>query len=402
MTNHRLGIAIALAMILAAAQATAFFEEGAEGPAIQGAVLDINGDVVAGCKVHALNNPNDDPRQAAFTAEADKQGLFSLPAASQNCKALLAIGEGYAPRWLNRSPDPDQPLRIVLSPGRALEGDLLDNGEPLVKATIQIQLVKSEGAEVPDLNYQASTDVDGKFQFTGLAPGRYQISLESTSHILTQKKEIDIAADGEQQALLLAAVKSYRVRGKVVDADTGKPIEDALVWSINAPEQKKIRTDKQGVYELTRLPAGWHLIHVSAIDQNYVSVRVDETQGARFPGTLQVLVHNQSLSDMDVRLHRGCEVVGKVKNQQDQPLGKLTVFLNNDGPQLSQLVRRRDAMTSEDGQFNFRGVPGGGGYYCLIQMPNGDGGSEEDRLFATARFDIDIKASPKLLNITVK
>jgi hypothetical protein len=203
------------------------------------------------------------------------------------------------------------------------------------------------------------------------------------------------------KTVTLTATPSFSVSGKVVDVESGKPIEDAIVWSVNDPANRKFRTDAEGRYSISGLPPGWHLILVSAVDQNYVSVAKDETQNVGYPGTLQVLVHDKNLKDMDVRLQKGCQLIGRIKNFEMMSLENLTIYLNNDRPHLSRLVRRRSASVSEDGQFTFRGIPAGEGYYCLINMPDKNG-EENDRALATARFDLKVESSPKILNITLK
>ena len=125
---------------------------------------------------------------------------------------------------------------------------------------------------------------------------------------------------------------------------------------------------------LKRLPAGWHVLHVGAIDQNYVSVEDGAIESVGHPGTLQLLVRDKDLVKMNVRLIRGCELKGALLDGDKKPKANLSIYLNNDKPQLSRLVRRRKAVSDEKGHFSLKGIPVGPSYYCLISFPD-DGGT---------------------------
>src|SRR5262245_27515430 len=101
-----------------------------------------------------------------------------------------------------------------------------------------------------------------------------------------------------------ATPEKGRIAGRVLTADTGRPVSRARVF-INAAEVPGGRgtlTDAEGAYAFTELPAGRYTVQVSKT--GFVSL----SYGQRRPlmaGTPLQLNEAQQLSGIDFRLPRG-------------------------------------------------------------------------------------------------
>jgi hypothetical protein len=109
-----------------------------------------------------------------------------------------------------------------------------------------------------------------------------------------------------------------KIAGRVVAADTGRPVRRARV-SVTAPELSEGRgtlTDDSGAFELTELPAGRYTLAVSKT--GFVTL----SYGQRRPlqaGTPLQLADGQELGGIDFRLPRGSVIAGHVLRPPARP-----------------------------------------------------------------------------------
>ncbi|HVT03746.1 MAG TPA: carboxypeptidase-like regulatory domain-containing protein, partial [Thermoanaerobaculia bacterium] len=120
----------------------------------------------------------------------------------------------------------------------------------------------SFGSTEPGVNSYGSapTDENGAYEITGLTPGKFRVtvmdttrysSMYSGSHEVTGSETFDIE------------VRSAAVRGRVVDLDSGKGIDGALVTldsldSLDVPTRSRISvaTSPNGEFVLSGVPEG--------------------------------------------------------------------------------------------------------------------------------------------------
>src|SRR5882672_9913835 len=116
-----------------------------------------------------------------------------------------------------------------------------------------------------------------------------------------------------------APAPTGKISGRVVTADTGRPVKRARV-SLNAAELSGGRgmlTDDSGAYEITDLPAGRYTLNVSK--SGFVSL----SYGQRRPlqaGTPLQLLDGQQLKSVDFRLPRGGAIAGRILDEDGEPM----------------------------------------------------------------------------------
>jgi hypothetical protein len=117
---------------------------------------------------------------------------------------------------------------------------------------------------------------------------------------------------------------SARIRGRVVAVATGRALMLATVTLAggNPYGRRSVRTDVNGNYEFTNLPAGRYSF--SASRAGYLEQNFDQPSPfARY--RLLELAEGELLEGMDFRLHRGAVITGVIMDEAGDPLPGVTV-----------------------------------------------------------------------------
>jgi len=170
---------------------------------------------------------------------------------------------------------------------------------------------------------------------------------------------------------------SGRISGRVVTADTGRPVKRARV-SLNAaelPGGRGMLTDDSGVYEITDLPAGRYTLNVSK--SGFVSL----SYGQRRPlqaGTPLQLLEGQQLKGVDFRLPRGGVIAGRVLDEDGEavPGAQVRVMRYQYQQGDRRLMQAGSGQTDDRGQYRVWGLMPGDYYVnALTRLPGfGPGG----------------------------
>src|SRR5439155_10393652 len=152
------------------------------------------------------------------------------------------------------------------------------------------------------------------------------------------------------------------IAGRVVAADTGRPIKRARVMvSAGGRQARATTTDEQGRFRITDLMGGSYTITASRTGF------VDAVYGQRRPlqpGTAIQLADGQELATIDLRLVRGGVITGRVLDEDGEPLARAVVTV-----QRYQYVRGERQLspaggdqTDDRGQYRVFGLPAGDYY----------------------------------------
>jgi len=266
-------------------------------------------------------------------------------------------------------------VEIVLSPGVALEGRILDvSGSPIAGAQVRAVL----SGEVPLEGEMASlrlllasaggsiayTNSAGRFRIPSLEPGLHRLEVTALGYA---KKKVESVAVGEATpALDLVLEAGGSISGRVVDLD-GAPLAGIEVLAFFAEEpvmpfenvdlaamaagRELARTDRQGVFTLTHLPET--AFSVVARASGFQLARADDVRpGDAVPDL--VLIQNGS-------------VFGRVlEAETDLAVGHFTVHLGRELAEGerppeggSARIERTFQGALESGVFHIEDVPAG-------------------------------------------
>jgi carboxypeptidase family protein len=170
-----------------------------------------------------------------------------------------------------------------------------------------------------------------------------------------------------------------RITGRVVAADSGRPLKRARVF-INAAELEDGRgvlTDDSGTFDFTELPAGRYTVTVAK--SGFVSL----SYGQRRPlqaGTPLQLGDGQQLRNVDFALPRGSVIAGRIADEDGEPMAGVTVrvlryqYLQGE----RRLTPVGGGQTDDKGQFRVWGLMPGEYYVNALTRggfgPGGRGG----------------------------
>src|SRR6185295_3874764 len=115
-----------------------------------------------------------------------------------------------------------------------------------------------------------------------------------------------------------------RISGRVLAADTGRPVKRARVFAtaVELPGGRGVLTDDSGVFDLTELPAGRYTLTVSK--SGFVSL----SYGQRRPlqaGTPLQLADGQQLKGIQFQLPRGSVIGGRVLDEDGEAMPGVNV-----------------------------------------------------------------------------
>jgi carboxypeptidase family protein len=177
--------------------------------------------------------------------------------------------------------------------------------------------------------------------------------------------------------------------GRVVAADTGKPLRRALVRasSQETPQGRSVSTDPDGRWQLKSLPAGSYRVSVSKggyVDIAYGQLRPFEA------GKVLELADGQTIEKLDVTLPRAGVITGRVVDEFGEPLTGARVqplrYRYVGGQRRLTPIAIGDT-TDDIGQFRLHGLSPGE-YFVSAQMQAGlMFGQSDDRVgYGTTYF----------------
>jgi hypothetical protein len=167
---------------------------------------------------------------------------------------------------------------------------------------------------------------------------------------------------------------SGRITGRVLAADTGRPVKRARVFASAVELQggRGMLTDDAGVFDLTELPAGRYTLTVSK--SGFVAL----SYGQRRPlqaGTPLQLADGQQLKGIEFQLPRGSVISGRVLDEDGDAMPGVMVrimryqYLQGE----RRLTPAGNGQTDDKGQYRVWGLMPGDYYVNAIARGGGGG-----------------------------
>jgi len=150
--------------------------------------------------------------------KTDGQGHFSFPHVAPGDLVLTARASGHARELRQvRVKAGMSPVEFHLDPGRDVRGRVVDQaGKPLADASVDVR-------EWPKYQYfwsRTKTDTDGRFLLTDEPADALTLRIHKPGFLSSDQP---VPADAGEQ--LITLTPELRIRGSVVDAETGRPID---------------------------------------------------------------------------------------------------------------------------------------------------------------------------------
>jgi 5-hydroxyisourate hydrolase-like protein (transthyretin family) len=221
-----------------------------EGLEVTGKVTDERSKPIAGAKIYDVDNYW--YRSTKPFAETDAQGQFRSNANPGTATWTIQM-PGYAPDLKDitiREGMP--PIEIRLEPGRVIEGKVTDQaGKPIEGASISAEDWRKSRRR---LHLEVKTDAEGRFKVVDAPSDEVTFDIGKEGYMLLEN--YPMKPGGTKYNITLRP--TLKVRGTVIDAQTGRPIDKFTTTNGIDPEDGRaphwqefdVRTFRGGQYEL--------------------------------------------------------------------------------------------------------------------------------------------------------
>jgi RNA polymerase sigma factor (sigma-70 family) len=367
---------------------------------VAGRVLDAAGKPVPGAEVEVFESARTpwvgaseeiEPYSVSTQGKSDGEGRFRVDAARTSSTrvrelGVLAAAPGYGLGWTRLNPDAAEPAAdIKLPPEHTVRLRLIDvYGAPARKVEVSvlylsqldrkgrpswIHLGQSHSATTRSWPGPFITDDHGRIAIKGLGRGVTFALGVTDIRYARQELYIEPESSAAGTEMILALEPARVIEGRVLAADTGQPIPNAIVSATSRVHNEhasgfftaKIRADAEGRFKINPIAGKDYTIGAFPTGGEPYLVLQEKAN----------LTPAQMKATRDIKLPRGVLIRGKVTEQgTGRPLAASSIQYVPDGADASVLSGWQAIVPSEDdGSFRIAVAPGKG--HLLIFGPTG-------------------------------
>ncbi|HET6201875.1 MAG TPA: carboxypeptidase regulatory-like domain-containing protein [Planctomycetota bacterium] len=203
---------------------------------------------------------------------------------------------------------------------------------------------------------------EGAFKWTGLPPGTYTISARAAreGHAPARLENLVVKEGVTTPGLVIELQPEAAVRGRVLAAGTGVPVQGALVTTGKpgmfgmlqsmSGDRPEARTDEEGAFRIDALPPGE--VTLAATHPDFANGQSESFR----------LEQGAELRDVEIVLSAGGGVDGFVLGEDGRPISGAWVMANSPAATVF-----RSAKTDEQGYFRMKALAPGA--YQVTSLP---------------------------------
>jgi thiol-disulfide isomerase/thioredoxin/uncharacterized GH25 family protein len=274
---------------------------GSDGKPLAGASVGIGGDRV--------------PSNALPESKTDANGRFSFGTKPREMTVITVKAKGHAPdlkQFVSGEMGAKHEVEFHLQPARTLRGRIVDTaGKPVQGVTIYTDTWRGSRT----LTERLQTDAEGRFTWDS-APAD-QVLLDIFKMGYADLRNTPATASDQERVFTLR--KPLKVRGEVVDAETGKPVESFKVVQGITFDDKRIswqRRDREGPDAGATRPGGTFEFEQSYPYPGY-AVRI-ESDGY-LPADSRIYKMDEGEVALKFELKKGNGLAGVVRGPDGKP-----------------------------------------------------------------------------------
>lgn len=316
------------------------------------------------------NETKDAPPPKAMTDQTGRYNLHHLPPGKYEVTASAPgfvdarkNGNGYRSSAITLAAgEAIDNVDFPLKRGGVITGRITDeDGKPVMEEALVLLCLDEAGKKVP-ATCRSGTDDQGTYRCYGLEPGKYLVGAGTdpkkgavrwsggfyerlwypSAKDEASAKPIEVTVGNEATEIdlkLRRRQRGFTVSGRVVEADTGKPVAQVSVMTSPVGEDGRVTmfyggmaTTSEGEFKLPDVTPG-----------KYGAVAFTRGTGEGFyADTLLFEVADRDVTDLEIKVKRGLTVAGQV------------VLENNDSPEAQRKLRQvqvQGGRRGEDGMY---------------------------------------------------
>ncbi len=200
-----------------------------------------------------------------LTSETDADGRFTIAGLPGGARAAMRVeAEGFAEQYDSvpeNWPATGSDVTITLQPEATIAGRVSRDGEPVAEVKVAAQAQRGSGWG------EDRTGAEGHYVLRGLPADTYNVALTAPEGLTAVAHEgVKTEAGQRVEGIHFALIEGSLVQGTVTWADTGQPVEGAMIGAYGPAHPRSggwvqnTTTDAQGRYEL-RLPPGENYVY---------------------------------------------------------------------------------------------------------------------------------------------
>jgi protocatechuate 3,4-dioxygenase beta subunit len=302
---------------------------------IHGTIHDTAGGVIPG----AVVSQSERVLTTSAGTEANSKGDYEL-CVPVGGGGVVVKADGYAAIYDRVSVFGRTRRDFVLIPGTTLVGRVVRAGDRSAIAGAVVELRPKDPREEGAL-LSASSDVDGRFHFDGVAPGRHEITARAESLATPRPVEVIAEIGRPPQDVVCELAATRTVSGKVIERGSGTPLAGTTVY-LYSLRQTRMGAMGEPIHAITQSDGSFVIDHV--LPGEYFSV-VPGTNDRDEPAKLKV--EGADVSGVVIEIEPSATISGRI--------------LLSGKPIDGAIVRVGNASTasSHDGRYTLRGLAAG-------------------------------------------
>jgi protocatechuate 3,4-dioxygenase beta subunit len=302
------------------------------------------------------SSPGRESRQRAFVkVRTDSDGRYRVGGLAEGDYMIYALSNAYVASRNSSMPEifrsvtldegeSRDDVDIALVRGGVITGRVIDDeGRPLITTYLRLLPVDENGKPNGRFDFNDDlmmrTDDRGVYRIYGLAAGRYIISASGEGAYSRAKRKypdtFHPGATDRNQAKIIevkegqevvdidirigAGKNTYEVTGRVIDAETGKPLPQVGVLCWGAPDNNSGTrsgrdgvTDSEGVFRVGELPSGRYELSMWNRWRMYDPASASTAANEYYSEKTVFEISDSDVSGLEVKAIRGSTISGMV------------------------------------------------------------------------------------------
>lgn len=186
-----------------------------------------------------------------------------------------------------------------------IDGHVFDDaGRPLADEVVYADIETDIGVRV-----SAKTDASGYFSLSLFAPNRARVKVVDRC---LMREQDEVRADAGQRGLELVVYDKYALRGRVVNAKTGAPVDKFFLSTSYGARTKSM--------DFKPVDGGFETTYSGPKDTTFT------VQVAGNPGVAQAVSLTDGVNELEFRIDLGDAVRGVIVDEEGKPVAKALVF----------------------------------------------------------------------------